>query len=252
MSRCSAQADNLPLIDVFRPVVTTDRTRFTSPLNDLIQRSDNPLCRKREVHFDAKAFTIKVINHVQQPIATPVVELIVHEVHRPTVVDRFRHSQWLWLFTNQALLGLNAQVQLQLPVNPINPFVIPAKSFDVPQMQKAQAKAPVPLVMGQPDQPIRDLGILAAELCPIAIAGLADAEHPASQANTDLLLTDGFLRHLTATRRLYHFFSMASLRMSAFSRSSAYIFLSRRFSSSSSFNRAIMDASMPPNLARHL
>ncbi len=31
-----------------------------------------------------------------------------------------------------------------------------------------------------------------------------------------------------------------------------YIFLRRRFSSSSSFMRAIMDVSMPPNLARHL
>jgi hypothetical protein len=35
-------------------------------------------------------------------------------------------------------------------------------------------------------------------------------------------------------------------------RSSAYIFLSRWFSSSSSLSQAIIDASMPPNLVRHL
>jgi hypothetical protein len=34
--------------------------------------------------------------------------------------------------------------------------------------------------------------------------------------------------------------------------SSMYIFFRRRFSSSSSFIRVIMDASIPPNLARHL
>src|SRR5690554_1327672 len=119
-------------------------------------------------------------------------------------------------------------------------------------MQEAQTKPPVPLIVGQADQPVGNLGIFVAELGPIAKAGVADAEYPASQANTDAFLIDGFLRHLTATRRLHHFFSMASLRMSAFSRSSAYIFLSRRFSSSSSFRRAIMEASIPPNLARHL
>lgn len=37
-------------------------------------------------------------------------------------------------------------------------------------------------------------------------SGLADAEHPASQSNTDALPIDGFLRHLTASRRLHHFF----------------------------------------------
>jgi hypothetical protein len=45
---------------------------------------------------------------------------------------------------------------------------------------------------------------------------------------------------------------MASATISAFNLSSAYIFLSRRFSSSSSFIRDIIDVSMPPYLLRHL
>lgn len=48
--------------------------------------------------------------------------------------------------------------------------MIPAKPFDVSQVQKAQAEAPISLVMGQSDQPVGDLSILAAELGPVAIA----------------------------------------------------------------------------------
>src|SRR5690625_6394161 len=54
------------------------------------------------------------------------------------------------------------------------------------------------------------------------------------------------------TRWRYHFFSIASLRISALMRSSAYIFFSRAFSASSSLRRAIMELSMPPYFARHL
>jgi len=191
---------------LLRAVVTSNRTQFAQTLNDLFQGPDNALCRKREVHFDAKAFAVKIINYIQKSVTATVVELVVHEVHRPTVIDHFRHSQWLRLFTNQAFLGLDPQIQFQLPINPVHPFMVSAKAFDVSQVKKAQAEAPVPLIVGQSDQPVRDLGILAAELCTVAIAGLTDAEHPESQTNTDVLLINGFLHHLTATRRLYHFF----------------------------------------------
>ena len=46
--------------------------------------------------------------------------------------------------------------------------------------------------------------------------------------------------------------STAMRAVSALRRSSAYIFFSRRFSSSSSFRRFTIDASIPPNFARHL
>ena len=50
----------------------------------------------------------------------------------------------------------------------------------------------------------------------------------------------------------HHFFVMASFKISASSFSSIYIFLSRAFYASSFFMRAIIEASMPPYLARHL
>ena len=36
---------------------------------------------------------------------------------------------------------LDPHVQLQLAVDAVHAFVVPAKAFDVPKMQKAQAKA---------------------------------------------------------------------------------------------------------------
>lgn len=47
-------------------------------------------------------------------------------------------------------------------------------------------------VVGQPDQPVRDLGVFAAQLGLVAVAGLADAEHPTRQPNADALFRDGF------------------------------------------------------------
>lgn len=46
----------------------------------------------------------------------------------------------------------------------------------------------------------------------------------------------------------HHFFDRAYFNRSALSYASAYIFFRRRFSSLSSFIRATMDTSMPPNL----
>ena len=96
-------------------------------------------------------------------------------------------------------LSLYAEERLQPSVDPIYPFAIPAKSFDVSQMQKALAESLVTLVMGQSDQPVDGLGILAAEFRPRAIKALNDNEHPASQKNTDAFFINGFKDHLTAT-----------------------------------------------------
>ena len=57
------------------------------------------------------------------------------------------------------------------------------------------------------------------------------------QANTGLKLCHRSLRYLASARWLHHFFLMASFRVSAFKRSSAYILLSRAFPVSSSLIR---------------
>src|SRR5690606_33620216 len=99
---------------------------------------------------------------------------------------------------------------------------------------------------------IGNFGILRREPWPVAIAGDADAESQTRLLDAGPARANRMLRHLSPPRWLHHFFAIASWMISAFRRSSAYIFLRRRFSSSSSRSRAINEASMPPNLARHL
>ena len=50
----------------------------------------------------------------------------------------------------------NAKVQFQLPINAIHALLIPAKATHIAQVQEAQAKAPVLLVVRQMHQPVGD------------------------------------------------------------------------------------------------
>lgn len=100
----------------------------------------------------------------------------MHEIHRPTFVDLLRFRQGLRLFTNDPLLRLNPQIQLELPVDSVHPLVVPVVAFHVAQEQVAQTKAPVTLIRRQPDQPIGNLGIFIAQPRLVTVKGLADAQ----------------------------------------------------------------------------
>jgi hypothetical protein len=56
---------------------------------------------------------------------------------RQCVIGRIRYSQRVRLLAFQALPGLDPQVQLQFAIDAADPFVIPAQSFDVAQIQEA-------------------------------------------------------------------------------------------------------------------
>src|SRR5471032_1317546 len=238
--------------DVFRPIVAADRLRLAAPFDDLVERSNNTLGRQRKIHVDDQAFTIEIIDHVEQADAATVAQLVVHEVHLPDLIHRRGNSQRQWPFAHEALTRLDAQVQFECPVDPVDALVVPLKALHIAQIQEAQAEAPVALIGGQTDQPVCDDLVLGVKLGLVTEAGLADAKRQASQADRCAPLVDHTARHLTALRWRYHFFARASATISALRRSSAYIFFRRLFSSSSSFIRAMSEASMPPNLARHL
>ena len=114
------------------------------------------------------------------------------------------------------------------------------------------AESPTLVGSREPQQPVSNHGILRIQFRPIVVTGLTHAHTQACKPDADTSAFDNFSSHLTALRWLQYFPSMTSWRISALSFSSAYIFFSRRFSSSSSFIRFISEASMPPNLDRHL
>lgn len=83
----------------------------------------------------------------------------MHEGHRPALNDRLWYRQRLGLLTHYAVARLDSQVQLQFPIDPVHPLVIPAMTFHVAQVQEAQAELPVALVVRKPNQVVGDLGI---------------------------------------------------------------------------------------------
>jgi len=123
----------------------------------------------------------------------------------------------------RSLLGLEAQIDLQLAVNLVDALVISGLALDVAQVEKAHPKTPAARVVGEPHQAVGDLDVFCRVTRLAAVAGLADAEGNNSTAPAHGLCGQRRFVHPPAMRRPYHFFSMASWMISAFSRSSAYI-----------------------------
>ncbi|MNI73472.1 hypothetical protein D3C73_1294830 [compost metagenome] len=134
----------------------------------------------------------------------------MHEVHRPTQIRLVGHCQWLRLGTHQPLPGFYPQIELKLPINPVHPLVVPAKPFDVAQIEKAEPEAPVALAGCDAQQPVSNLLVFIGQHGLIAIAALAHLEHLASQTNRDGVVSHGLGRHLPAGRWRHPFFAIAS------------------------------------------
>jgi len=126
--------------DVFGTVVTADCCGLSPPLDHLFQSADHPPRRQRQVGLDAQGLPVEVVDHIEDAEAAAVGELVMHEIHRPMMVNGGWHSQPLRRFAHQTLLRLDSQVQLQLAIDAIDALVIPAEALDVGQVQKNKPK----------------------------------------------------------------------------------------------------------------
>lgn len=138
-------------------------------------------------------------------------------------------------------------------------------SPDIAQVKKAQAEAPGPLRPRQPDEETGDLLVIVVQLGAVTTAGLADMQKTAGKRKAHPVQRHGLRRHPLADRQMLafavrlpavrsprHSFPRASLTSSPCMLISAYIFLSRWFSSNGAFTWLIIGASMPPYLDRDL
>lgn len=119
---------------------------------------------------------VEAADQVKQAEAATIGRLIVHEVHRPAVIDRLRYCQWLGLFPRDAFARLDLQVQLQFPIDPVHRLVISAVAFYVAQVQHARDETPVALIVRNPDQVVSDFGIFRGQPRLLAIAGDSNPE----------------------------------------------------------------------------
>ena len=130
---------------------------------------------------------------------------------------------------HKPLARLDAQVQLELPVNPVHALVVKPEALHVSQVQEAQPKAPVAVIVGQLEQPVGDLLILLIAQPLIAVARLADAKCIARKPDRYAPACYCVSGHLAAGRWPQSFFASASATISALIFSSTYILRSRAF-----------------------
>lgn len=113
-------------------------------------------------------------------VAPTIRKLIVHEIHRPALVDACRYGRGLRLLPNDSVSRLDPQLQFKFAINAIHPIVVPSVDLHVVQVQKAQPESPVALIVGQTEQVVGDFDILCGLLCLVAVTGLAYAKGQAS------------------------------------------------------------------------
>lgn len=120
--------------DVLGTVIAANDQWLAAPFDNPVERSDHPLGRQREVDLDAESFAVVVVDHIEQTDAAAIGELVVHEVHRPGLVDLRGYGQRQRLFPHQTMPWLDPQVQFQFAVNPVNAFVVPVERLHVAQV----------------------------------------------------------------------------------------------------------------------
>jgi len=77
-------------------------------------------------------------------------------------------------------------------------------AFHIAQVQEAQAKTPVALIVRKSDQMVGNFGIFRRQPRPVAIAVDANLEGLACQFDAGSTRANGTLRHLSQPRWLHH------------------------------------------------
>jgi hypothetical protein len=131
------------------------------------------------------------------------------------------------LSSTKRFRGLSRKLNSSIFVDAFHALVIPFKALNVAQLRLVQAKSQVPMVVCQTSQPVGHFDVLCVEFALITKARYADANRLARHPYAHTALARRRLGYLPSGRWPHHIFS-------------------------NSFMRDIINAPMPPDLARHL
>ena len=81
-----------------------------------------------------KPSTIEIINHVEGAKTAPITQLVSHKIHRPDLIRPKAQASASGFSLTSLLLWPDPHIQRQLPVDPIDPLVVPAKALDIAQI----------------------------------------------------------------------------------------------------------------------
>ncbi len=85
-----------------------------------------------EVDLDPERLAVEIIDNIEQSKVATVLQLVVHEVHRPCLVDLGRPHQGFGYLPHQAPRRFDSQIQFQLPKNPIHTLIGTGEAFNGP------------------------------------------------------------------------------------------------------------------------
>ena len=117
--------------DVFWSVVHPTGAWLTAPFDDPIKAPDHTLSRQGKVDLYARLFTVEVVQDIQQPKCTTIIQPGGNEIHGPGHIGRLRHHHRVGLVSFQSLAGLDPKVHFELAIGAINPFVVSWMPLDV-------------------------------------------------------------------------------------------------------------------------
>lgn len=76
------------------------------------------------------AVAIEIIDHVEETKRAAIAAWIVHEIHRPRVINRREDGEGLRRLTHQTLLGCDAQGQCEEPRDAVHAFTSMPPNLD--------------------------------------------------------------------------------------------------------------------------
>ena len=96
--------------DVYRAVVTANDFWLTPPRDDLFELPKQQLCGRGEVNLHANGLMVEIVNNIEQSTCSAILGLVVHDVHRPHLVDCLRRRQDFRLFTHNPFTRLDPYI----------------------------------------------------------------------------------------------------------------------------------------------
>ena len=90
---------------------------------------------REKSNLDAKALAIEIVQDVQEPERPTVTQPVGHEVYRPGHVRALWHRHDVGFVPLQPFARLDPQVQCQLAIDAVNPFMVLRMALDIAQVQ---------------------------------------------------------------------------------------------------------------------
>ena len=156
---------------------------------------------------------------------------MMNQGHRPHRIHCDRNNSRVWLLFPQTRARCNPQITFKLPIDPIDPFVMPTKPFELAQRKSAHTNAPIPRGLRLADQPSGNCMHVLVTAGLKTSAALAHAKSGPRRAHPSGAPLDRRQSQRSALTGPCHFFAMACVSKSACRCASAESVFKRRFSS---------------------